>query len=137
MFILSQLWERILLLYLRGEYMHVKSNIILISIIGFFLSACSTVEFVRKDTAPTRQGVVRYFPTDDAEREAKYRADLDKKATEFCGGQYKVTREYQALEEGHTSTGISTGFGVGAGAVFVGGSNRGSTMYNYVEFSCL
>ncbi|AGH95813.1 hypothetical protein [Pseudobdellovibrio exovorus] len=117
--------------------MSAKINLIFFALLTVFLSACSTVEFVRKDTAPTRQGVVRYYPTDDAEREAKYRADLNKKATEFCGGDFKITREYQALEEGRSSTGISTGFGVGAGAIFVGGSNRGSTMYNYVEFSCL
>lgn len=100
------------------------------------LCACSTVEFVRKDLTPHRQGVVRYLPTDSADREAKYRADLNKKATDFCGGPYKVTREYQALEESGSSAGVGTGFGVGAGAIFVGGADRGTTMYNYVEFTC-
>ncbi|MCM2354828.1 MAG: hypothetical protein NDI63_14505 [Pseudobdellovibrio sp.] len=101
------------------------------------LSSCShTVEFVRRETSPTRQAVVRYYPTDKPEKEAKYREDLKKKATGFCNGDYTITREYQARDESNTSTGIATGVGIGHGAIMVGGSGPSTTMYNFVEFSC-
>lgn len=109
----------------------------LITPLLFILSSCShTVEFVRRDTSPTKQAVVRYYPTDKPETEAKYREDLKKKATNFCGGDYTITREYQARDESNSSAGIATGVGIGHGAIMVGGSGPRTTMYNFVEFSC-
>lgn len=111
---------------------------------GFFilsivlLSSCShTVEFVRRETSPTKQAIVRYYPTDKPEKEAKYREDLKKKATGFCDGDYTITREYQARDESTSSAGIATGVGIGnSGAIMVGGSGPRTTMYNFVEFTC-
>lgn len=101
------------------------------------LSGCShTVEFVRRDTSPQKQAVVRYTPTDKPEDEAKYREDLKKKATNFCAGDYSITREYQARDESNSSAGLSTGFGMGNAGIMVGGSAPRSTMYNFVEFAC-
>lgn len=112
-------------------------NLILITPLLLILSSCShTVEFVRRDTSPSKQAVVRYYPTDKADTEAKYRDDLKKKATDFCGGEYTITKEYQARDESNTSTGIATGVGIGNGAIMVGGSGPRTTMYNFVEFTC-
>lgn len=103
----------------------------------FIVSGCShTVEFVRRDTSPVRQAIVRYYPTDKPDKEAKYREDLKKKATSFCGGEYTITKEYQARAESTTSTGVATGIGIGHGAIMVGGSGPSTTMYNFVEFTC-
>ena len=110
---------------------------------GFFIlsllliTSCShTVEFVRRETSPTKQAVVRYYPTDKPDTEAKYREDLKKKATGFCNGDYTITREYQARDESNSSAGIATGVGIGTGAIMVGGSGPRTTMYNFVEFTC-
>ena len=109
----------------------------LISLSLLILSGCShTVEFVRRDTSPQKQAVVRYYPTDKPETEAKYREDLKKKATEFCGSDYTITKEYQARDESNTTTGVSTGFGLGNSAVMFGGAGPRTTMYNFVEFTC-
>ncbi|WP_409479802.1 hypothetical protein [Pseudobdellovibrio sp. HCB154] len=109
----------------------------LIASMLLILSSCShTVEFVRRETSPTKQAVVRYYPTDKPEKEAKYREDLKKKATGFCNGDYTITREYQARDESNTSAGIATGVGIGHGAIMVGGSGPSTTMYNFVEFTC-
>lgn len=112
-------------------------NLILVFLAIYILSACShTVEFIRRETSPQKQAVVRYYPTDKPEIEAKYREDLKKKATEFCDGDYTITREYQARDESNSSAGIATGVGIGHGAIMVGGSGPKTTMYNFVEFSC-
>ncbi|MES2803544.1 MAG: hypothetical protein V4654_13705 [Bdellovibrionota bacterium] len=102
------------------------------------LCSCShTVEFVRRDTAPQKQAVVRYYPTDKPETEAKYREDLKSKATNYCGGEYTITKEYQARDESNTSAGVATGFGIGGNSsVMFGGSGPRTTMYNFVEFTC-
>lgn len=103
-----------------------------------FVSGCShTVEFVRRDTSPQKQGVVRYYPTDKPEHEAKYRQDLKNKATNFCGGDYTITKEYQARDESNSSAGVATGFGIGGhSSVIFGGAGPRTTMYNFVEFTC-
>lgn len=109
----------------------------LIASMLLILSSCShTVEFVRRDTSPTKQAVVRYYPTDKPDTEAQYREDLKKKATGFCNGDYTITREYQARDESNSSAGIATGVGIGNGAIMVGGSGPRTTMYNFVEFTC-
>lgn len=109
----------------------------LITSLWLIFSGCShTVEFVRRDTSPTKQAVVRFYPTDKPETEAKYREDLKKKATHFCNGDYIITREYQARDESNSSAGIATGVGIGHGSIMVGGSGPSTTMYNFVEFSC-
>ena len=113
------------------------NKISLISLTLLILTSCShTVEFVRRDTTPVKQAVVRYYPTDKAENEAKYREDLKKKATDYCGGEYTITKEYQARDESNTTTGVSTGFGFGNSAVMFGGAGPRTTMYNFVEFAC-
>lgn len=109
----------------------------LISMTMLILASCShTVEFVRRDSVPQKQAIVRYYPTDKAETEAKYRDDLKIKATEYCGGEYTITKEYQARDESNASTGVSTGFGFGNSAVMFGGAGPHTTMYNFVEFTC-
>lgn len=111
-----------------------------LTVLFFFLAACTTVEFVRKDLTPRKQAVLRYPPQTDAKREGEYREKLNRQAAEFCAGPFKIEREYEALESEDRSsgvrTGIGTGFGVGGGAIFVGGSNRSPTMYHFVELSC-
>lgn len=113
-------------------------NASLITLMLLILSSCShTVEFVRRDTTPQKQAVVRYYPTDKPEHEAKYRKDLQKKATGFCDGDYTITKEYQARDESNTSAGVATGFGIGGNSsVIFGGAGPRTTMYNFVEFVC-
>lgn len=112
-------------------------KLILIAPVLLFLTGCShTVEFVRRDTSPQKQAVVRYSPTEKPDVEAKYRDDLQKKATQFCGGDYQITREYQARDESRSSAGVATGVGFGSGAIMVGGGGPSTSMYNFVEFTC-
>ena len=102
-------------------------------ILYFLLTSCTTAEFVRKDTSPTKQGVIRY--PSNSSREEKYRNDLKKKVRDFCGGDYKITKEYQAREQ-VGSSGMGTGMGIGMGGIFLGGSNVSTEMFNFVEFTC-
>lgn len=114
-------------------------NRFFISIMGLvvFLGGCTTVEFVRKDFTPRRQAVLRYAPPSSESREVKYRIELNKQATNFCGGEFDITREFQAREETGSAAGIGTGFGIGgSGSIFVGGSDRSTAMYNFVEVTC-
>jgi hypothetical protein len=106
------------------------------SLIVLFLSGCTTVEFVRKDQVPQKQGVLRYLPTSSASKEAKYREKVNEKAREFCGGEFKITKEYQAREETGSSTGIGTGIGFGHAGIMLGGSRGSTAMYQFVEFVC-
>lgn len=105
-------------------------------IILLFISACTSVEFVRKETSPERKGLIRHFPTTDQEKAAEYRVKVNKAANDFCGGEFNISREFQAREESGSGVGTGVGFGSGGGSIFLGGSNRGSTMYNYVEIIC-
>jgi len=116
--------------------MRQRSVVVLIGLL--FLSACgTTVEFVRKDTSPRKQGVLRYEPYSDLKKEANARNELTKKANEFCGpAGFEIIKEYQAREESGTSRGLSTGIGFGSSAVFLGGGRRSTKMYNFVEFQC-
>lgn len=100
------------------------------------ICGCTTVEFVRKDLAPQKQGVLRYLPTTNAEKEAKYKAKVNDQARDFCGGEFAITKEYQALKDSDVSTGVGTGVSFGMGGLFLGGSSRDETMYNFVEFVC-
>lgn len=111
-------------------------NIILTTLLTL-ISSCTTVEFVRKDLTPEKKGVLRYAPPSDTKQELKYKAEVNKKATEFCGTDYKITREYQALDESDSSVGVGTGFGFGASnTMIIGGSRPTRSMANFVEFSC-
>ena len=102
-----------------------------------FITGCTTVEFIRKDFTPRKQGILRYAPTSSESREAKYRAEVKKQATDFCGTEFEIIREFQAREETGSASGIGTGFGIGSGgSIFVGGSERSTAMYNFVEFAC-
>lgn len=100
------------------------------------IAGCTTVDFVRKDISPQKQGILRHSPPSDAAKAEKYRAEVDKKATEFCGGKYHVTREYQAEDISNTSTGVGTGFGYGGAGILIGTSTPSRSLYNFVEFVC-
>jgi hypothetical protein len=109
---------------------------ILTIFIIFVLAGCTTVEFVRKDFTPQKKGVLRYFPTSNPEREIKYQNEVKKQATKFCNGDYKITKEYQALEDSGSAVGLGTGVGFGTTDIVLGTSNRNSALYNFVEFEC-
>lgn len=97
---------------------------------------CTTVEFVRKETYPQKQAVLRYQPSSKPSKEAKARNEVEKKARDFCGGDYEITKEYQARQNTGASTGVGTGLGIGMGGIMVGASQDNSAMYNMVELSC-
>lgn len=108
----------------------------LLTIFILLLCSCTTVEFVRKDTNPKKQAVLRHYPASSPEKGAEYREEVRKQARGFCGGEYDVVREYQAREDSGSS-GVSTGVGVGmGGSIFIGGSSRNTQMYNFIEISC-
>jgi hypothetical protein len=110
---------------------------IIIATALLFLFSCShTVEFVRKESTPQKQAIVRYPPSSE-KNETKYREDLKKQAHQFCSGDYEITKEYQARDESSSSAGVATGIGIGhSGSVIVGGSGPRTSMYNFVEFIC-
>ena len=101
-----------------------------------FLSGCTTVKFVRKDFTPEKKAVLRYLPPSTEEKDKKFRDKVAQEAKSFCGGEYKVTKEYQAREETGTSTGVGTGVGFGMGGVMLGGGSRNTAMYNFTEVTC-
>lgn len=101
------------------------------------IGGCTTVEFVRRDTSPEKKGILRYSPTSSASKESKYRDKVSKEARGFCGGEYEITKEYQAREDTGTSTGVGTGMSVGMGGLMVGAAHRNDELYNFVEFRCL
>lgn len=102
---------------------------------------CTTVDVVRKDLSPTKLLVLRYTPQSDHDREAQRRDIINQKALDFCGGEFHIIREYEALEEtgGYSGVGIGTGFGFHHGfgtAVSVGTTTPHSQMYRFVEVEC-
>lgn len=106
-------------------------------ILLFLTTGCTTVEFVRKDTLPKKQAIVRYSPTSSESQEAKYKEEVKRQALNFCGTDFEITKEYQARDEANTSAGVGTGFGIGGGStILISGSNRNTAMYNFVEFVC-
>jgi hypothetical protein len=111
-------------------------SVLFLVAMDLFLVGCTSVDFVRKDLSPQKQGILRHSPTTDASKAEKYRQEVDKKATEFCGGKYHITKEYQAQDESNSSTGVGTGFGFGGGGIMVGASSPNRSMYNFIEFSC-
>lgn len=103
----------------------------------FLISGCISVEFVRKDILPEKKAVLRHSPPSSSEREAEYREEVKKQATEFCSGEFQITKEYQARDISDTSVGIGTGFGIGShSSIMIGGSRPTTTMYNFVEVTC-
>jgi len=114
----------------------ITKNFLLLLLLLFLICGCTTVEFVRKDLTPTKQAILRYSPPSSAKSEAEYREEVKKQATEFCGGDFQITKEYQAREESGSSAGAGTGFSMGSGTIFLGGSNRNTSMYNFVEVAC-
>lgn len=120
--------------------MKLHSGIFLAAIL--ILSGCTTVEFVRKDLTPVKQAIIRYPPQSNPKSEAKYRDELAREAREFCGGEYAITKEYQAREETGTATGMGTGIGMGMGrrgfgsTIMLGSSTRPTAMYHFVELAC-
>jgi hypothetical protein len=109
---------------------------IILSLLLFF-SGCISVEFVRKDLTPEKKAVLRYSPPSGEKEQAEYRDEVNKKAMEFCGGNFQVTKEYQARDVNDSSVGVGTGFGIGGNSsVFFGGSRPNTSMYNFVEVSC-
>ena len=101
------------------------------------MCGCVSVEFVRKDLLPTKQALLRYLPPSSEKREAEARELLKKQATEFCEGEYDITKEYQAMAERSSSVGVDTGFNAGGGAnIIFSRTHRHETMYNFVEVIC-
>jgi len=102
-------------------------------------ASCTTVEFVRKDLSPQRRAILRYAPQSNSEHEAKYRTKLNQQATDFCGGNFQIIKEYEALQETNNppSIGFGTGFGYGGSGIIVGGSAPSSRTYHFVEINCL
>lgn len=100
------------------------------------VSGCTTVEFVRKDITPKKQATLRYPSQSSQSDDAKYREKLSAQARDFCGGEYITTKEYQAREESSSAVGVGTGVGIGTGSIFLGTSDRGSSMYNFTEIAC-
>jgi hypothetical protein len=110
---------------------------LLITFAFLFLVSCISVDFVRRDYTPVKQGILRHSPASGAERVAKYRDEVNKQAREFCKGDFTITKEYDALGEAKSTAGIGTGFGVGGrSSVFFGSSVPSETMYSFVEFTC-
>lgn len=109
----------------------------IIMLLFVLLNSCTTVEFVRRDITPKRQAILKYTPQSKDSDETKYRMELNKKARDFCGGDFQITKEYQAREPSNSTVGIGTGFGIGsASSIFVGGADRGTSIYQFVEFDC-
>ncbi|MEZ0391066.1 MAG: hypothetical protein ACAH59_02545 [Pseudobdellovibrionaceae bacterium] len=103
----------------------------------FSFCACTTVEFVRKDLTPRKEGILRHNPASSPERETEYREKVNAKAREFCGGDFTITREYEALAEARTTAGIGTGVGIGSrGSVTIGGIGPSESTYHFTEFIC-
>lgn len=116
-------------------------NLTLLALSVGVVAGCTTVDVVRREITPTKQLVVRYVPQSNPDKEAKRRDLVNQKAREFCGGEFHITREYEALEEtgGSTGVGIGTGFGYnrGFGTVFsVGTAARNTQMYRFVDIAC-
>lgn len=109
----------------------------LLLLILFFICGCTTVEFVRKDISPEKRAILRHSLPSTTKRDNEYREEVRKKAAEFCGGDFHITREYQAREPANSSVGVGTGFNVGGNSsVFVGGSDRSTAMYTFIEVKC-
>lgn len=101
------------------------------------LTNCTTVQFVRKDTHPQKQAILRHSPPSNLEQETKYRDKVSQEARGFCGGEYSVVKEYQALDEANQSAGVGTGFALGSSSrIFMSSSGPSRSMYNFVEISC-
>lgn len=113
-----------------------KSSLALPLTALLLFSGCTTVEFVRKDIAPEKKAVLRYVPPANEKKAAKYKDEVNKKAQEFCGGEFNITKEYQARQPTGTSTGVGTGIGLGMGGIMLGSSQESTAMYNFVELSC-
>ncbi len=101
------------------------------------LGGCMTVEFVRKDFVPHKQGILRHSIPSSAENELKYRNEAKKQAQEFCGDDFTILKEYQALDLAPSSSGIATGFGLGRhSTMMIGGTSQNQIMYSFIEFTC-
>lgn len=106
-----------------------------------FTGCATTVEFVRKDLTPEKRATLRY-PAGSS-KEQQYRDKLTEQARGFCGGEFKITREYEAREETGGSTGVGTGIGAGLGrhsgigvGLSLGTANRNTAMYHFTDISC-
>ena len=110
---------------------------LLISFLALAICGCTSVEFVRKDISPTKQGILRHSPPSNEAKAAEYKVLVEEKAREYCGGNFKITKEYEALGESRTTAGVGTGFGVGRrSSILIGGSGPSERMYHFVEFAC-
>jgi hypothetical protein len=117
---------------MQGGIMKTKN---ILTVILFFIGGCTTVEFVSKEVTPTRQATLRHLTPSSNTSYVDYRDKVNKKASEFCEGDFEITNEYQALEESNSSTRASS-IGLGSGTIFAGGAHRGPTTYNMVEVAC-
>ena len=100
---------------------------------ALFLTGCTTggnsVEYVRQN--PKKQAVVRYPPV-NGEDKSDYIAMVDKEASGFCGGSYKIHSNYKALSDSNVPGSVD----VAAKMVSLSSSESPLTSYDYVEFAC-
>jgi hypothetical protein len=109
----------------------------LILLLLLLTSGCVSVEFVRKDLTPEKKAILRYSPPSSEKKDAEYREEVKKKASEFCGGDFQIVKEYQERDISDSSVGVGTGFGFGNhSSIMIGGSRPNTSMYNFVEISC-
>jgi len=110
---------------------------LLLNVIFLSLYSCTTVEFVRKETTPEKKAVVKHSITSDEKKAAKYKDEVNKKATEFCGNSnFTITKEYEALEPAQSTVGVGTGFGYSNTSLLIGSAVPSQTMASFVEFTC-
>lgn len=95
-----------------------------------FLCGCATpIQYVRKN--PKKQAVLRYARPESKESETEFKANLNKQASSFCEGGYKIKNEQHAISDGSTPTNIDP-----ASTVFLSDSENRLAAYNYVEIEC-
>lgn len=109
-----------------------KLNLTFISA-ALFLTGCASggnsIEYVRQN--PKKQAVVRYIPV-SGDVQTDYLAMVDKEASGFCGGSYKINSNYKALSDSKISEPVD----VAAKTFALNSSESHLTSYDYVEFAC-
>lgn len=110
-----------------------KLNLTTFISIALFLTGCATggdsVEYVRH--SPKKQAVVRYVPVSENVK-TDYLAIVNKEASGFCGGSYKIRNKYKALSDSSVPVSID----VAAKMVSLSSSESRLVSYDYVEFAC-
>lgn len=110
-----------------------KLNLTFIST-ALFLTGCATggnsIEYVRQ--SPKKQAVVRYVPVSEGSTNTDYLTIINKEASGFCGGSYKIRSKYKALSDSNAPASVD----VAAKMVSLSSSESRLVSYDYVEFAC-